>query len=106
MPEESFIGFTLFATQTTVQTGIFLYQIPKYRFPEVPGLKKPNSKLPSLEIKVFPSGRGSDGEMESIAVEAFKKIRKQVPTIAIKVKISIACLKLKLSPGKINYEPP
>ncbi|KAG4213681.1 hypothetical protein ERO13_A01G071066v2 [Gossypium hirsutum] len=53
-PVESFIGFTLFATQTTVCMGIFLYQIPKWRFLELPGEKKPNSKRPSLETKVMP----------------------------------------------------
>lgn len=36
-------GWSLFATQTKVLTGIFLYHIPKYHL-ELSGVKKPSSK--------------------------------------------------------------
>jgi hypothetical protein len=49
------IGLSRFATQTILLFGMFLYHIPTYRFVELPGLKKPNSKVPSLETKVLPS---------------------------------------------------
>ncbi|KAK2975761.1 hypothetical protein RJ640_022200, partial [Escallonia rubra] len=54
-PEASTSGASLFATQTTVLTGIFLYQIPTYLFFELPGLKNPSSKLPPADTKVSPS---------------------------------------------------
>ncbi|KAG6721617.1 hypothetical protein I3842_03G120400, partial [Carya illinoinensis] len=44
VPEDEFeSGLSLFATQTTVLTGIFLYHIPRYHF-ELPGSKNPSSK--------------------------------------------------------------
>ncbi|KAG2675852.1 hypothetical protein I3760_12G026000 [Carya illinoinensis] len=44
VPEDEFeSGLSLFATQTTVLTGIFLYHIPRYHF-ELPGSKNPSLK--------------------------------------------------------------
>lgn len=51
-------GVSLFATQTTVFVGIFLYHMPMYLFIEIPGLKNPISKSPLEETMVFPSFNG------------------------------------------------
>jgi hypothetical protein len=51
---------------------MFLYHIPTYRFVELPGLKKPNSNVPSLETKVvLPSSirDSSNWVIVSIAVD-------------------------------------
>lgn len=68
-----------------------------------PGLKKPNSKLPPLETKVLPSGRDSDGEMESNAMEAFKKKNEKTSIHKYCQSKSLhLCLNLKPFPSKIN----
>lgn len=66
---ESLVGVSLFATHTTVLIGMFLYQMPKKRFPELlPGaVKRPSSKFPFLDTKVWFSLRGCDSEMVSVA---------------------------------------
>lgn len=51
--DEFEIGLSLFATQTTVFSWIFLYQIPKYQPEVAPGLNKPNSKTPPAETRVW-----------------------------------------------------
>jgi hypothetical protein len=52
-PYESVSGFSLLATHTIIR-GKFLYHIPRYRFLESPGEKKPNSNLWPEETKVSP----------------------------------------------------
>ncbi|CBI20436.3 unnamed protein product, partial [Vitis vinifera] len=54
-PNESVSGISLLPTHTTVGTLTFLYHIPRYRFLELPGWKKPSSKLPPAETMVSPS---------------------------------------------------
>lgn len=54
VPDLSVSGKSVLATHTTVLGAIFLYQMPTYRFLELDGLKKPNSKVPADEIKVVP----------------------------------------------------
>ncbi|KAL4628687.1 hypothetical protein ACB092_05G258000 [Castanea dentata] len=53
--EDHIVGFSLFATQTIVSGLIFLNQIPKYRFSELPGLKNPSTKLSPEETSSWPS---------------------------------------------------
>ncbi|OMO87332.1 nudix hydrolase 16, mitochondrial [Corchorus olitorius] len=69
--------------KTTVCMGMFLCEIPKYPFLELPGVKKPNSKLPSLDRTPRSSHQSvneSDGEIMSRALETFEKMmRKKVP---------------------------
>ncbi|KAJ0546094.1 hypothetical protein HanIR_Chr08g0357111 [Helianthus annuus] len=55
MPDLSVIGISLLATHTTVPFDIFLYQIPTYRFLDLPGLKNPSSNILSSETIVSPS---------------------------------------------------
>ncbi|MFS7994483.1 hypothetical protein Hanom_Chr12g01106591 [Helianthus anomalus] len=52
MPDVSAIGVSLLATHTTVPYDIFLYHIPRYRFLDFPGLKKPSSNISPLETRV------------------------------------------------------
>jgi hypothetical protein len=54
-PEEPVIGLFLFATHTTVCSGILWYQIPRYLLVELPGLKNPSAKIFPLEIRRSPS---------------------------------------------------
>ena len=49
------IGSFLFATHTTVCSGILWYQIPRYLLVELPGLKNPSAKLFPSEIRTSPS---------------------------------------------------
>uniref|UniRef100_A0A3N7FTL8 Uncharacterized protein n=1 Tax=Populus trichocarpa TaxID=3694 RepID=A0A3N7FTL8_POPTR len=49
------IGSFLFATHTTVCSGILWYQIPRYLLVELPGLKNPSAKISPLEIRRSPS---------------------------------------------------
>nr|GMC51829.1 Copia protein [Ipomoea batatas] len=58
LPEVSFSGVSLLATQTTSLLGILLYQMPTYRFLDFPGLKNPSSKFPPAETMVVPSVMG------------------------------------------------
>nr|GLL17748.1 unnamed protein product [Ipomoea trifida] len=58
LPEVLFSGVSLLATQTTSLVGMLLYQMPMYRFLELPGLKNPSSKLPPAETMVLPSVMG------------------------------------------------
>ncbi|KAI8557698.1 hypothetical protein RHMOL_Rhmol04G0030000 [Rhododendron molle] len=72
VPDVSRSGVSLLATHTTVVFGISLYHIP-YRFLEVPGLKKPSSKIPLDETMVSPS------------VSAFLLVRMSTPLEVIKI---------------------
>lgn len=65
-------GLSLFATQTTVGTDTRLHQIPKYRYVEFGGLKKPNSKKPRLDSTVSGSLRIFVDVIESMLPEIFK----------------------------------
>ena len=49
------IGSFLFATHTTVCSGILWYQIPRYLLVELPGLKNPSAKISPFEIRRSPS---------------------------------------------------
>lgn len=49
------------------------YQIPKYRFSELPGLKNPSLKIPPAEIIVSPSLIDWHGVIQSCVVEGLKK---------------------------------
>jgi len=49
------IGSFLFATHTTICSGILWYQIPRYLLVEQPGLKNPSAKIFPLEIRRSPS---------------------------------------------------
>ncbi|KAL8257634.1 hypothetical protein R6Q59_029675 [Mikania micrantha] len=51
-PELSVSGVSRFATHTTVCGDVFLNHIPKYRFLELPGLKKPSSNFAFPETTV------------------------------------------------------
>uniref|UniRef100_A0A251T3S6 Uncharacterized protein n=1 Tax=Helianthus annuus TaxID=4232 RepID=A0A251T3S6_HELAN len=52
LPDVSAIAVSRLATHTTVPYDIFLYHIPRYRFLDFPGLKKPNSNISPLETRV------------------------------------------------------
>ncbi|MFS8015699.1 hypothetical protein Hanom_Chr15g01359731 [Helianthus anomalus] len=52
MPDVSVIGCSRLGTHTTVPYDIFLYHIPRYRFLDFPGLKKPNSNVSPSETRV------------------------------------------------------
>ena len=62
---------------------------------EFPGLKRPNSKIPALEVKVLPSMMDCEGVMESSAGET-KRGRKNsieaMNVIVLKESMSIAAL--------------
>jgi hypothetical protein len=60
-------GVSLFATQTTVLTGMFLYHIPKYHL-ELSGVKKPSSKTCPDETRVRLFVR------DWVAVKVFKEM--------------------------------
>lgn len=66
-PGEFVRGVSLFATQTHVVVGTFLYQIPTYQF-VLPELKKPNSNSSPAEISVWPEVRGCVAVMVSMAM--------------------------------------
>ena len=71
------MGLFLFATHTTVW-GVFLYHIPKYLFLELPGEKKPTSKLWPEETKVSPSLMDWSILMESAAIQGSKGTERQI----------------------------
>ena len=61
---------SLFATQAIVLIGILLYNIPKYRSPEPPALKKPSSNFwPHDETIVWLSFMDCVAVMQSAAIE-------------------------------------
>ncbi|CAL5393229.1 unnamed protein product [Camellia sinensis] len=72
-PCKPVIGLFRLATHTTV-SGVALYHIPKYRNLELPGEKKPSSKLWLVETKVSPSRRDWFEAKVSPAMENFKKV--------------------------------
>ena len=73
------MGLFLFAAHTTV-LGVLLYHIPKYLFLELPGEKKPSSKLWPEETKVSPLLIDWSILMESPAIQKSKGNEKQIQT--------------------------
>ncbi|KAL7185681.1 hypothetical protein ACSBR2_027605 [Camellia fascicularis] len=52
-PWEFLARLSLLATHITVCSEIVLYYMPRHLFVELPGLKKPNTKFPPAEVKVW-----------------------------------------------------
>ncbi|KAK8492766.1 hypothetical protein V6N12_011518 [Hibiscus sabdariffa] len=76
-PEESETEVSLLATHTIVPFDTFLYQIPRYRLFEFPGLKNPSSKVPPADTRVSPSLMDCPGLIVfSAKVLVVKKINK------------------------------